>query len=162
LTADANKPRVFRTRQQLVIGWIGVLATMGVGVVVLLLPTDGRHGRLVIAAAAFFAAAGIARFAWCGVRVTATGVRVTNMLSNTDLAWDTIREFKISRVGACLVSLNDGRWVSITGIQQTNLAGMIDRQDTPERRMINQLNALLLEHGSRAVQTPAHSKSQSR
>lgn len=143
MTADDSQRRVFRTRHQFVIGWFGVVTTVGVGAVVLLLPPDGRHGRFVVAAAAFLAAVGVFRFTQCSVRVTATGVRVTNMLSTIDLPWNRIREFEISRIGPCLISLKDGGYVSIVGIQQTNLAGMMDRQDTSERRMIEQLNTLL-------------------
>ncbi len=109
----------------------------------------------MIAGAAFLAAVGIARFARCGVHVTASGVRVTNMLSTTDLAWQQIKEFKLSPVGACLIRLKDGRWVSIIGIEQTNLAWLTNRQDTPERRMISELNELLREHAGNSAASRA-------
>ena len=73
------------------------------------------------------------------------------MLSTTDLKWGQIREFKLSPVGACLIGLNDGRWVSIIGIEQTNWAWLTNRQDTPERSMIAELNELLREHDGNAV-----------
>jgi hypothetical protein len=128
--------RVYQSKLQVLFGWCGAAVIVGVGVMVLLLPTARRHGGYVIAAFAFVAAAGLARFARCGVRVSANGVRVTNMLRTTDLEWDQIREFKLSPVGACLVGLKDGSWVGIIGIEQTNWAWLTKRRDTPERRMI--------------------------
>ena len=127
---------------------------VGVGVVVLLLPTARRHGGYVIAVGAFVAAVGFVRFARCGVRVSAGGVRVTNMLRTTDLEWGQIREFKLSPVGACQIGLKDGRWVSIIGIEQTNLAWLTKRRDTPEGRMIAELNECLREHGGNSDSGP--------
>lgn len=144
--ADNGRIVVYQSRVQVVFGWALAAVMVGVGVVVLILPTAHRHGGYVIAAVAFVAAAGLARFARCGVRVSADSVRVTNMLRTTDLEWGQIREFKLSPVGACQIGLKDGRWVGITGIERTNLAWLKNRQDTPERRMIAELNELLREH----------------
>jgi Bacterial PH domain len=144
MAADVVPPcRVYQSRLQVVIGWALSAVAIGIGVVVLLLPTAHRHGGFVIAGVAFLVAVGLARFARCGVRISTSGIRVTNMLRTTDLEWGQIREFKLSPVGACLIGLKDGRWVSIIGIEQTNLAWLTRRQDTPERRMIVELNELL-------------------
>jgi hypothetical protein len=146
MAAEAVSPdRVYQSRPQVLFGWCGAAVMVGVGIVVLLLPTAHRHGGYVIAGAAFVAAVGSARFARCGVRVSAGGVRVTNILSTTDLEWSQIKEFKLSPVGACLVGLKDGRWIALIGIEQTNWAWLTKRQDTPERRMIAELNELLRE-----------------
>jgi hypothetical protein len=146
--------RVYQSRPQVVIGWCGAVVMVALGVVVLLLPTARRHGGYVIAGAAFVAAVGFVRFARCGVHVSAGGVRVTNLLRTTDLEWGQIREFKLSPVGACLIGLNDGTWVALIGIEQTNLAWLTKRRDTPERRMIAELNQLLREHGGNSDQNP--------
>lgn len=156
MAAEAVSPdRVYQSRVQVVIGWCLAAVMVGLGVMVLLLPTARRHGGYVIAGGAFVAAVGLARFGRCGVRVSAGGVRVTNMLRTTDLEWGQIREFKLSPVGACLIGLNDGRWVGMIGIEQTNLAWLTKRRDTPERRMIAELNELLREHGGNSDQSPA-------
>ena len=128
---------------------------VALGIMVLLLPTAHRHGGYVIAAFAFVAAVGLARFARCGVRVSVGGVRVTNMLRTTDLGWDQIREFKLSPVGACLIGLKDGGWVGIIGIEQTNWAWLTKRRDTPERHMIEELNELLRMHSGNSSQSPS-------
>lgn len=89
MAADATpRGRVYQTRHQVVIGWVGALATMATGTGVLLLPTDHRQGGYVIATAAFLVALIMVRFAMCGVRVTTRGVRVTNLLRTTDLVWE--------------------------------------------------------------------------
>jgi hypothetical protein len=156
MAAEAVSPdRVYHSSPQVVIGWCGAAVLVALGVVVLLLPKAHHHGGYVIAGAAFVIAVGSARFARCGVRVSAGGVRVTNMLSTTDVEWRQIREFKLSPVGACLIGLKDGRWVSIIGIEQTNLAWLTKRRDTPERRMIAGLNELLREHGGNSDPDPA-------
>jgi Bacterial PH domain len=156
MAAEAMSPiRVYQSRPQVLFGWCGAALMVALGVMVLLLPTAHRHGGYVIAAFAFVAAVGLARFARCGVRVSAGGVRVTNMLRTTDLEWDQIREFKLSPVGACLIGLKDGRWVGIIGIEQTNWAWLTKRRDTPERRMIGELNELLREHGGNSEQSLA-------
>jgi Bacterial PH domain len=134
---------VYQSRPQVLLGWCSAAVMAGVGVMVLLLPTAHRHGGYVIAGAAFAAAVAAARFARCGVRVSASGVRVTNMLRTTDLEWDQIKEFKLSPVGACLIGLNNGRWIALIGIEQTNLAWLTRRRDTPERHMIAELNETL-------------------
>jgi hypothetical protein len=123
MAADATHPhRAYQSREQVVIAWIAVVLTVGGGVVVLLLPAAHRHGKYVIAGVAFLVALSVARVARSGVYVSAGGVRVRNVLSTTDLAWEQIREFKLSPVGACLIGLKDGTWVSIIGIEQTNWA----------------------------------------
>jgi hypothetical protein len=156
MAADAGSPdRVYQSRPQVLFGWCGAAVMVGVGVMVLLLPTARRHGGYVIAGAAFVAAVGFVRFARCGVRVSAGGIRVTNMLRTTDLEWRQIKEFKLSPVGACLIGLKDGRWVALVGIEQTNLAALTKRRDTPESRMIAELNELLREHGGSSDQSPA-------
>lgn len=139
--------RVYASREQVVIGWLGVVLMLGLSVVAVLQPTARGHGGYVIAGVGLVLAVGGVRFARSGVYVSAGGVRVRNVLSTTDLAWEEIREFKLSPVGASLVGLKDGRWVGITGIEQTNWAFMTKRQNTPERRMIAELNELLREHG---------------
>jgi hypothetical protein len=156
MAAEAvSSDRVYQSRPQVLFGWCGAAVMVVVGIVVLLLPTAHRHGGYVIAGVAFVAAVGLARFARCGVRVSAGGVRVTNMLSTTDLEWGQIREFKLSPVGACLIGLKDGRSVGIIGIEQTNWAWLTKRRDTSERHMIAELNELLREHGGNSDQSPA-------
>jgi hypothetical protein len=155
MAAEAVSPvRVYQSRPQVLFGWCSAVVMVALGVVVLLLPTAHRHGGYVIAGVAFVAAVGFVRFARCGVRVSAGGVRVTNMLRTTDLEWGQIREFKLSPVGACLIGLNDGRWVALIGIEQTNLAWLTKRHDTSERHMIAELNQLLREHGGNSDQNP--------
>lgn len=129
---------------QAVIGWVGaVLLVGGIVAAAWLSPTFRNHGGYIVTVAGLLMAAVSARFARCGVHASRAGIRVTNMLSVTDLTWDQIKEFKLSPVGACLISLTDGKWISITGIEQTNLAWMTNRMDTPERRMIAELNECL-------------------
>ena len=156
MAAEAVSPdRVYQSRPQVLFGWCGATVMMGLGIVVLLLSTAHRHGGYVIAGVAVVIAVGLVRFARCGVRVSAGGVRVTNMLRTTDLEWGQIREFKLSPVGACLIGLKDGSWVALIGIEQTNWAWLTKRQDTPERHMIAELNELLREHGGNSDQNPA-------
>jgi len=156
MAAEALSPdRVYQSRPQVLFGWCGAAVMVALGVVVLLLPKAHRHGGYAIAAFAFVAAVGFVRFARCGVRVSAGGIRVTNMLRTTDLEWDQIREFKLSPVGACLIGLKDGRWVGIIGIEQTNWAWLTKRRDTSERHMIEELNELLRERGGNGDQSPA-------
>jgi len=88
-----------------------------------------------IAAVALLLAFVCARLARCGVRVSAHGVRVTNIFKTTDLEWGEIREFKVSLAGPSQIALKSGRWVGITGIEQTNWAWLTNRHDTPERSM---------------------------
>ncbi len=155
MAAEAvSRDRVYQSRPQVLFGWCGAAVMVGVGIMVVLLPTARSHGGYVIAAFAFIAAVGLARFASCGVRVSVGGVRVTNMLRTTDLEWDQIREFKLSPVGACLVGLKDGRWVGIIGIEQANWAWLTKRRDTPERHMIEELNELLRERSGNGDQSP--------
>lgn len=155
MAAEPSSPdRVYQSRLQVVIGWCGAALMVGVGMMVLLLPTARRHGGYVITGIAFVAAVAFARFARCGVRVSAGGIRVTNMLRTTDLEWNQIREFKLSPVGACLIGLNDGRRVGMIGIEQANLAWLTKRRDTPKRRMIAELNTLLRERGGNADESP--------
>jgi len=147
MAAEAVAPdRVYQSRLQVLFGWCGAAAMVGLGLVAVVQPTARSHGGYVIAGVAVVIAAGLGRFARCGVRVSAGGVRVTNMLRTTELEWGQIREFKLSPMGASLIGLNDGRWVGIIGIQQTNWAWLTKRQDTPEKGMIAELNALLREH----------------
>ena len=138
--------RVFRSAQQAGIGWILAVLVVALGVVVLLLPTADRHGGYVIAIVAFLIAVGMGRFARCGVYASAGGVRVKNIVRTTDLAWGKIKEFRVTAFGPCQIALTDGTWVSIVGIQQSNLQGKTRRQDTPASRMIADLNGLLQEH----------------
>jgi hypothetical protein len=154
MSAESTDPeRFYQSGRQGVIAWCGAGFVVAVAVFVLLDPTARHHGGYVIAGVALLIALGMARFARCGVHVTTAGVRVTKLLSTIDLPWDEIREFKLAPVGACLLGLKDGRWVAISGLQQTNLDGLNGREDTPERRMIKELNDLLREH------TGAHSMS---
>jgi hypothetical protein len=147
MSADATHPkRFYQSRRQGILAWNGAAFMVAVAVFVLLVPTARHHGGYVIAGVALLIAVGMARFARCGVHVTTAGVRVTKLLSTIDVRWDEIREFRLAPVGACLLGLKDGRWVAIGGIEQTNLDGMTRRQDTPERRMIEELNDLLREH----------------
>jgi hypothetical protein len=151
LTVDGSRSgHVYQSRQQLVFGWVGAVVTTGTGIGVLLLPHAGRHGGYVVAAAAFLAAVGMVRFARCGVRITPDGVRVTNIFNRKDLVWEQIQEFKLSPVGACQISLQDGTWVSITGLEQTNLEWLTNRRRTPTRRTIDELNELLRDHSAAA------------
>jgi hypothetical protein len=68
------------------------------------------------------------------------------MFNTTVLAWNQITEFKLSQFGASVIALNSGKSVPIDGIEQTNIAGMTNRQGTREHRMIDELNKLLREH----------------
>jgi hypothetical protein len=155
MAAEAVSPdHVYQSKLQAVIGWCLAALMVALGVMVVLLPIARSHGGYVIAGGALVAAVGFVRFARCGVRVSAAGVRVTNMLSTTDLEWGQIKEFKLSPVGACLIGLKDGRWVALVGIEQTNLAALTKRRDTPESRMIAELNELLWEHGGNSDQSP--------
>jgi Bacterial PH domain len=147
MAAEAVPPdRVYQSRPQVLFGWCGAAVMVGLGLVAVVQPTARSHGGYAIAGVAVVIAVGLARFARCGVRVSAGGVRVTNMLRTTDLQWGQIREFKLSPVGACLIGLKDGRWVGIIGIEQTNWAWLTKRQHTPEKGMIAELNGLLREH----------------
>jgi hypothetical protein len=137
--------RVYRTAHQVVIGWVLAAAATAVGVLVLLLPGAHRHGGYAIAAVAFLAAVGLARFARCGVYVSTGGVRVRNLLRTTDLAWAQIKEFKLSAAGSSQIALENGKWISIVGIQQTNLDWMTKRHNTSARQLIADLNELLTE-----------------
>jgi hypothetical protein len=128
-----------------VIGWVLAVARVATGVLVLLLPQTHGHGGYVMGAVAFVAAVAAGQFARCGVYVLSGDVRVRNMLRTTELAWEQVKEFKLSQFGACQIALTDGRWVSIIGTEQTNLEGMKRRQNTPARRMIADLNRLLRE-----------------
>jgi hypothetical protein len=149
MTAEPTSPyRVYQTRQQVIVGWLGSLIAASAAIVVLLLPTHDRHGGYLIAAIACLAALGAARFAMCGVRTSPAGVRVRNLFTTTDLTWDQIREFKLSPVGACLIGLDNRTWISIVGVEQTNFAWLTNRGDTRENHMIDELNKLLREHRS--------------
>lgn len=128
---------------------------VGVGIAVLVITTSRRPGGYVIAGIAFLAAVGFVRFARCGVRTSASGVRVTNMSRTRHLKWGQIQEFKLSPVGACLIGLKDGRWVGIIGIEQTNWAWLTNRHDTPERHMIDDVNQLLREHDGNSGSDPS-------
>lgn len=143
--------RVYRTTQQHVGGWVLAVIAAGTGMGVLLVPTHGRPDGYVIALVAFAAAVGMVRFARCGVFVTSDGVRVRNMFKTTVLAWGQIKEFRLSPVGPSQISLKNGKWVSIVGIEQTNIAGLTNRQNTRERRMIDELNELLRTHAKSAA-----------
>ena len=146
-TAEAEAPsRVYRSSLQLVAGLGLSVVMVGLAAGCVLQPTARSHGGYVIAAVAIVAAAGMVRFALSGVRVSADGVRVMNMFKTTHLEWQQIREFKLSSVGACVIGLEDGRWVAVIGIEQTNWAALTRRHDTPERRMIEELNELLHQH----------------
>lgn len=137
------------------IAWICVVLMVGAAAVAVLQPTARSHGGYVIAVIALVGAGGGVRFGRSGVYVSAGGVRVRNVLSTRDLAWEQIREFKLSPVGASLVGLKDGTWVSIIGIEQTNWARLTKRQNTPERGMIEELNELLREHAGNGGAGPA-------
>lgn len=52
-----------------------------------------------------------------------------------------------------MVTLKNGGWVSIIGIEQTNLAWLTKRRNTKATRMIEDLNELLREHTSDPVAT---------
>lgn len=138
--------RFYRSRLQVIFGWLCAVMTVGLSAMVLVLPTARHHGGYVLAPIFLLFATGCVRFARCGVHVTPTGVRVTNMLSSKSLAWQDIEGFELSRFGASVVRLKGGGVVAIVGIEQTNIAGLLKRKNTPERRMIDQLNALLAEH----------------
>lgn len=146
--------RSYRSTQQAVIGWTLAAAMVVGGVIVLLLPTARHHGGYVIAPVALITAVICARFARSGVDVTGTGVRVTGVFSTTEMEWEEIREFKLSPFGASVVGLKDGRWIGLTGIEQTNLAWLRKITDTPERRMIDELNEILREHAGEGAGSP--------
>jgi hypothetical protein len=83
------------------------------------------------------------RVARCGVFVEDGGVRVLNPLSTVRLGWSEIARFELKAYGACTLKRVHGRSVGIFGIQQTAWAAQRGRTDTPEARMIAELNALL-------------------
>jgi hypothetical protein len=89
------------------------------------------------------AAWSLLRVARCGVYVEDGGVRVLNPLSTVRLRWSEIARFELKPYGACLVKRVQGRSVGIFGIQQTAWAAQRRKADTPEARMIAELNALL-------------------
>src|ERR1700727_3533220 len=67
MAAEAVSPdRVYQSRLQVLFGWCGAAVMVGVGIMVLFLPTARSHGGYGIAAIAFIAAVGLARFAWVG------------------------------------------------------------------------------------------------
>ena len=76
------------------------------------------------------------------------------MFRTTELEWDQISEFKMSSVGACRIALNDGRWVGMIGVEQTNWAWLTNRRDTREKDMIAELNKLLREYRRNRGQSP--------
>ena len=102
-------------------------------------------GRAYIAGLAILVAIVGVRFARCRVIAGDEGVRVVNLKNTLDLRWDEIEHFEVARFGACPIRLKNGRTVLMTGIQQKNISGMLDTQDTPERQMIDELNAVLAE-----------------
>jgi hypothetical protein len=57
-------------------------------------------------------------------------------------------------VGTCRISLKDGRWVGITGIEQADLAWLTRRRSTPGSRMVKELNDLLREHDGNSNDVP--------
>lgn len=145
-TGTKRPRRTYRTEHQAVVGWLGAAAMVALGTGISLGPAPSSRGGYEIVAVAILIAIGCARFARCGVYVSAGGVRVRNVLRTTDLAWGQIKEFRLAAAGPCQIALQDGKWISITGIQQTNLQWMTRRQDTPASRMIADLNDVLREH----------------
>jgi hypothetical protein len=75
-----------------------------------------------------------------------SGVRVVNPIRTYVLAWDEIEEFRLRSYGSCVVKKRDGGLVAMFAIQQTNWANIRNKTDTPERAMIDELNASLVAH----------------
>ena len=145
LTSSATSlplPRTYRTRHQQVIAWIlvGVLLVSAVAFVAVPHQSDSVY---VTGVMSIFAAIGLGRFALCRVIASDDGVRVVNLLHTVQLRWDEIDGFEVTPYGPCQIGLKDGKRLSMTGIQQKNISGMLGTQNTPERRMIDELNALL-------------------
>jgi hypothetical protein len=153
VAADPTPDHRYQTRHQRIGGRAGAIAMLGTSVVVVVQPTARTHGGYVLAVIALAAAIGGLRFSRCALHVTGDGVHVVNMLQSVDVRWEEIKAFDLSRIGACSIELLNGRWVSITGIQQQNIAGFLNWQGTRERGMIDELNALLHEHTGRAATT---------
>lgn len=94
---------------------------------------------------------GAVRLVRCGVIASEDGVRVLNQWRTTELRWDEIDLFEFGPRGMSSIRVNDGRTIAMNGIQQKNITTILNKQDTPERRMIGELNALLAEHNQRAA-----------
>jgi hypothetical protein len=147
LTSLANSlrlPRTYRTRHQQVIAWILVCVLLVAAVTFVVVPHES-NSVYVTGVMSLAAAVGLGRFALCRVIASDDGVRVVNLLQTVQLAWEEIDGFEVAPYGPCQIRLKNGESVSLTGIQQKNISGMLRTQDTPERRMIDELNALLEE-----------------
>jgi hypothetical protein len=144
-------PRTYQTGHQRIISWILVLVALASGVFIIVFSIVGPPGvdGYVTGVALFLTAAGTARFATCRLIANDDGVQVVNMSETVNLRWDEIDEFKVSAQGPCRMKLTNGRTLGITGIQQKNISGMLGTHNTPERRMIDELNALLQERSPR-------------
>jgi hypothetical protein len=134
-------PHTYQTGQQRIIGWIVAAVVLGTAVFTIAGPggVDGYVTGLV----GFLIATASARFAMCRVTANDDGVQVVNTWRTLLLRWEEIDRFEVVPFGACPIRLRNGRTVLMTGIQQKNISGMRGTHDTPERRMIDELNALL-------------------
>ena len=70
------------------------------------------------------------------------------MSETVNVRWEEIDKFAVSPQGPCRMKLRNGRTLGITGIQQKNISGRLGTHNTPERRMIDELNALLQQRVS--------------
>ena len=148
LTSPADQlPRTYQTGHQRIIGWIVALVVLATGVfmIVFSIVGPGHADGCVMGVVAIFLAGGMARFAMCRLIASDDVVQVVNMSETVNLRWEEIDGFEVSAYGPCPIKLTDGRTLRITGIQQKNISGMLGTQNTPERRMIDELNALLKE-----------------
>jgi hypothetical protein len=141
-----ERRRTFQTGHQRIIGWIVFAWLLVMPVVFVVLPHEG-DGVYPAGALSLVVAVGVARFALSRVIASDDGVRVVNVLQAVDLRWEEIDTFELAATGPCQIRLKDGATVAMTGIQQKNISGMLGTQNTPERRMIDELNALLEERG---------------
>jgi hypothetical protein len=87
-------------------------------------------------------------FGRTGLRVTEQGIEIRNPLSRTKITWDRIRGFRIGRHSfmraVCIIDLVDGSSKHAFAIQVPNRS--LNRQDTRERRMVEELNERLRDH----------------
>ena len=146
----------YRSQLQAVVGWICAAIMVALAPVAVADPTARHHGGYVLAVILLLIAVGMVRAARCGVRASATGVRIVNLRGSIDLPWERIDAFELSPYGASRVALKDGRRILLTGIEQSNWAFMTNKRDTQERYMIDELNRLLHKHAAGDRAPTAH------
>jgi hypothetical protein len=106
---------------------------------------------VVVGVCAVVALAIVTRSGFVGMRLDDEGALVLNPIRTIRVTWERIDRFElVQRNGKTRIVTTDRRSVYPWGVQEWNWASTLGRSDTPERRWVEEWNAMLAKHRATA------------